>query len=158
MKHYEEALTRYDDHADGIIGLSNLLMDIYEEIIPTSEPRPHLQSHTASSMPQPFMPRALENLNDAVPDEEPTKDLYGDPTPIQINRLASRDRAYMLLSTLTRLGTGWNNPEAWLALARAYELSGQVKKAKEALWWVVELEENRPVRPWSEVGAGGYTL
>ena len=78
--------------------------------------------------------------------------------PAELNRLAARDRAYMLLSTLTRLGTGWDNSEAWYTLARAHELSKQVDKAKQALWWVVELEENQPIRPWREVGTGGFTL
>ena len=64
----------------------------------------------------------------------------------------------MLLSTLTRLGSGWDHSEAWLTLARSYELSKQVGKAKEALWWVVELEERRPMRAWRDVGAGGFTL
>lgn len=64
----------------------------------------------------------------------------------------------MLLSNLTRLGTGWDNSEAWLTLARAHELSKQLDKAKQALWWVVELEENQPIRPWSDVGGGSFTL
>jgi hypothetical protein len=76
-----------------------------------------------------------------------------------LDRLAARDRAYGLLSTLTKLGSGWNYSEAWFALARAYELGGQVDKAKEVLWWCVELEEGRPVRDWGEVvGGGGYVL
>ena len=55
----------------------------------------------------------------------------------------------MLLSTLTRLGTGWDDSEAWMGLARAYECSGQVEQAKKALWWVGELEEGgRGVRGW----------
>ena len=90
--------------------------------------------------------------------EPPKPNKHQDPTPAELNRLAARDRAYMLLSTLTRLGTGWDNSEAWYTLARSYELSKQVGKAKQALWWVVELEENRPMRPWREVGAVGFTL
>jgi cargo-transport protein YPP1 len=80
-----------------------------------------------------------------------------DPTPAQLNRLAARDRAYMLLSTLTKLGSGWDNPEAWLLLARAYELKGQVSKAKQALWWVVELEDSRGLRGWNRAGCA-YVL
>lgn len=75
-----------------------------------------------------------------------------------VDRLAARDRAYGLLSGLTKLGTGWNYSEAWFALARAHEESGQADKAKEVLWWCVELEEGRGVREWSCVGAGGYVL
>ncbi|KAL2019659.1 hypothetical protein VTK56DRAFT_9278 [Thermocarpiscus australiensis] len=80
-------------------------------------------------------------------------------TSLPLNdRLAARDRAYMLLSGLARLGRGWNDSEAWLALARAYEESGQAEKARDALWWCVELEDGCGVREWTAVGAGGYVL
>ncbi|CAK7218719.1 hypothetical protein SBRCBS47491_003605 [Sporothrix bragantina] len=75
-----------------------------------------------------------------------------------IDRLAARDRAFTLLSSLTKLGTAWNNSEAWFALARAHEESGQADKAKEVLWWCVELEESAAARPWSAITAGGYVL
>ncbi|KAK7960867.1 filamentation protein [Apiospora saccharicola] len=75
-----------------------------------------------------------------------------------VDRLAARDRAYGLLTTLTKLGTGWNYSDAWFALARAHEESGQTDKAKEALWWCVELEEGMGVREWTCVGIGGYVL
>jgi hypothetical protein len=75
-----------------------------------------------------------------------------------LDRLAARDRAYGLLTALTKLGTGWNYSEAWFALARAYEEGGQPDKAREVLWWCVELEEGRGVRDWSVVGGGGYVL
>ena len=74
------------------------------------------------------------------------------------DRLAARDRAYALLSGLTRLGSGWNYSEAWFALARAHEESGQPDKAKEVLWWCVELEEAMGVREWASLGGGGYTI
>lgn len=80
------------------------------------------------------------------------------PLPPELYRLTARDRAYGLLSSLTKLGTGWDNAEAWYVLARAYEESGQVEEAKKALWWCVELEDTKSVRPWSEVGPGGYVL
>lgn len=76
----------------------------------------------------------------------------------KIDRLAARDRAYGLLSSLTKLGSSWNNAEAWFALARAHEESGQVDKAKEVLWWCVELEEGTGVRGWQCLGSGGYVL
>jgi cargo-transport protein YPP1 len=79
-------------------------------------------------------------------------------TPDAINRLAARDRAYNLLSSLTKLGSGWDCSEAWFALARAYEEGGQVEKAKEVLWWCVELEDTRPLRLWRNVGRGGLVL
>lgn len=75
-----------------------------------------------------------------------------------IDRLAARDRAFTLLSGLTKLGSSWDNSEAWFALARAHEESGQPDKAKEVLWWCVELEEAAAARPWSAVATGGYVL
>lgn len=68
-----------------------------------------------------------------------------------LDRLAARDRAYGLLSKLTKLGTGWNCSEAWFALARAYDEGGQLENARQALWWCVELEEGRGVRDWNVV-------
>lgn len=59
---------------------------------------------------------------------------------------------------MTKLGSGWNYSEAWFALARAYEESGQVDKAKDALWWCVELEDGMGVREWTCLGSGGYVL
>ncbi|KAI9746460.1 MAG: hypothetical protein M1818_000173 [Claussenomyces sp. TS43310] len=75
-----------------------------------------------------------------------------------LDRLAARDRAYGLLGGLTKLGSGWNNSEAWYALARAYEEGGQVEKAKEVFWWCVELEEGKGVRDWACVAVGGYVV
>jgi hypothetical protein len=75
-----------------------------------------------------------------------------------LNRLAARDRAFGLLSTLTKLGSGWDYSEAWYALARAYEESGQIEKTKEVLWWCVELEDTHPMRNWKNVALGGFVL
>jgi hypothetical protein len=79
-------------------------------------------------------------------------------SPEVLDKLAARDRAYGLLSSLTKLGSCWDYPDAWFALARAHEESGQIGKAKEVLWWCVELEDARPIRGWREVGYGGYVL
>lgn len=79
-------------------------------------------------------------------------------SPPELSRLAARDRAFALLSTLTKLGAGWDYSEAWFALARAYEESGQLEKAKEVLWWCVELEDTHPVRKWRSVALGGFVL
>lgn len=168
----EQCLSYYPDHAEGIIGLSHLLLDIFEEKMPAEEP-------LAPAHPPPTMSGSL--INEAKPSltrpntasTEPSRrpSLVTDhkpevirpnskleATPAELNRLAARDRAYGLLSNLTKLGSGWDNSEAWYALARAHELSREVDKAKKALWWVVELEDNRPLRPWRKVAPGGYTL
>lgn len=73
-----------------------------------------------------------------------------------VDRLAARDRAYGLLRGLTGLGSGWDLPEAWFAMARAHEEGGEAERAKDALWWCVELEEGRGVRGWGE--CGGYII
>ena len=62
------------------------------------------------------------------------------------------------MTALTKLGSGWDNSEAWFALARAQELGGEVDKAKTILWWCIELEDTRPIRHWRNVGSGGYVL
>ncbi|KAH6687444.1 hypothetical protein F5X68DRAFT_10709 [Plectosphaerella plurivora] len=75
-----------------------------------------------------------------------------------LDRLAARDRASGLLTGLTKLGAAWDYSEAWFTLARAHEESGLVEKAKEVLWWCVELEEGRGVREWRCLAGGGYVL
>lgn len=170
---FEQALSYYPDHSAGIIGLSDLLLDIYEQKIPAEEPLPSTQPplpstsgsliseakpsltrpNTASST-EPSHGPSLVNDNHT----EHTGARKKDPSPAELNRLAARDRAYMLLSTLTKLGTGWDDSEAWSMLARAHELSREIDKAKQALWWVVELEDSRPLRGWGEISPGGYTL
>ncbi|PBP16009.1 filamentation protein [Diplocarpon rosae] len=83
---------------------------------------------------------------------------YKESSTAFLDRLAARDRAYGLLTGLTKLGTGWNYSEAWFALSRAYEEGGQADKAREVLWWCVELEEARGVRDWNVAGGCGYVL
>lgn len=79
-------------------------------------------------------------------------------TPVELYRIAARDRAYGLLSSLTKLGSGWDYSEAWFALARAYEEGGQIEKAKGVLWWCIDLEDTKPLRGWRSICAGGYVL
>ncbi|KAL8796482.1 MAG: hypothetical protein Q9195_001156 [Heterodermia aff. obscurata] len=141
---YEKALLWWPDHPSSTVGLCNLLLDIY------SASQPQLES------PPTFPELTLQiNLGNFPPDPNaplaPTKTKKIDSTEF-LAHLAARDRAYGLLSALTKSGQGWDCSEAWMALARAYELSGQADKAKEALWWVVELEESRGIREWDVAG------
>lgn len=115
-------------------------------------------SNTNTNDRPPLIHRETLFVPTATPDDLLTLDTNLKKTPDNLNRLAARDRAYGLLSTLTKLGTGWDNSEAWFALARAHELGGEIEKAKEMLWWVVELEDSRPLRGWWNVGVGGYVL
>ncbi|KAK4202735.1 hypothetical protein QBC40DRAFT_220857 [Triangularia verruculosa] len=200
---FETALTHFPDHPVAIVGLTNILLDIYSEnLLPppavsgldlggaslTSDSHedhqifasppsryPDLPSEPLGLGPTKHKPafRKLDNeeVFDSDDDEEEATGgrsrLLGPqlPPPYKatslplIDRLAARDRAYGLLSGLTKLGSGWNYSEAWFALARAYEESGQGEKARDALWWVVELEDGMGVREWGVVTAGGgYVL
>lgn len=184
MIQYESAISHFPDHPAATVGLATILLDIYAEITsphPTASgirrtsdlsatqttkehSKPLLESvkqrpsttedDISPSRPGPQQPSALDTST--LPDrpKPPSRDCR---TPEALDRLAARDRAYGLLSSLTKLGSGWDNSEAWFALARAYEESGQVERAKEVLWWVVELEEKRPIRDWSCMGQG-YAL
>lgn len=132
---YETALGHYPNHVAATVGLSNILLDAYSKP-PPGEPIP--VTETPKSIPT---LASLPTVSSGQPAELST------PSDL-LPRLAARDRAYGLLSALTKSGSGWDCSEAWYALAEAYEKGGQVEKAKEALWWVVELEEGRGVRTW----------
>jgi tetratricopeptide (TPR) repeat protein len=152
---FERALLHYPDHPQAIVGLCNILLDIYSTAIPL-EPN-HDAGHAPLSPPpvpsvsEPNKESNKQHLASHTPSAENQID------PPELNRLAARDRAFGLLSTLTKLGTGWDYSEAWYALARAYEESGQVEKAKDVLWWCIELEDTRPVRSW-KFALGGFVL
>jgi tetratricopeptide (TPR) repeat protein len=136
---YEKALSHYPDHAAAIVGLSTILLDIHARLIPAELPLPNSIITSSTPVPTPTNPKTL-----------PT-----DPTPtVEVQtRLAARDRAYFLLQSLTKSGEGWDDSEAWSLLARAHEESGQLDRAREALWFLVELEDGRPLRPWGVVGS-----
>lgn len=148
---YETALGHFPDHPPATIGLCNILLDTY------SAPPPPPITPAIPLSPPPSTP-TLASLP-SLPSHEthqPKPTINSDnnttnPTPDHLSRLAARDRAYGLLSALTKSGTGWDDSEAWFALARAYEESGQLEKAKESLWWVVELEEGKGVRGWGNI-------
>jgi len=193
LQHFESALTHFQDHPSSIVGLSNILLDIYSQdllpppsipplVLPTNSSyntpstsadatplsatpstKPSLLKSTSSyttphgplgvslASVKPHTPHLAPSLGTIEPNSK-------EPSTALQDRIAARDRASFLLGTLTKLGKGWNYSEAWFTLARAYELQRQPEKAKEVLWWCVELEEGRAVRDWSEIGRGGYVL
>ncbi|KIX09934.1 uncharacterized protein Z518_01015 [Rhinocladiella mackenziei CBS 650.93] len=178
---YEQCLMHFADHAGGIVGLSNVLLDYYERKVElgkradngkgsaegVQEEKRRTHRRDWSRISEGAAVNGLFDVDAAPPHtanptpttpSHPVKDDDLKKTPENLNRLAARDRAYGLLSTLTKLGTGWDNSEAWFALARAHELGGEMDKAKEILWWCVELEDTRPIRHWGNVGCGGYVL
>jgi hypothetical protein len=184
--YFEDALMHYPDHPSAIVGLSTILLDIYSEALvpPTSisglTGSAHASTHTAyndiqNSRSADFLRTPLglggdgamssaARLTDSVFPTVPDRKIEDLPPAHKttslplVDRLAARDRAYGLLSGLTKLGVGWNKSDVWFALAKAHEQSGQPDKAKEALWWCVELEEGTGVRDWDCVGVGGYVL
>ncbi|CAL3965879.1 hypothetical protein PZA11_002710 [Diplocarpon coronariae] len=199
---FESALTHFPDHPSAIVGLSNILLDIYtgdllppptipalvlpgplntpssstldasptSSTLPISQTPPHKHSSRAPILP--YGPLGLASTRATSSTSHGPKEAVATPGCISsglqpshkesstalLNRLAARDRAYGLLTALTKLGTGWNYSEAWFALSRAYEEGGQADKAREALWWCVELEEARGVRDWTVTGGRGYVL
>lgn len=160
VKQFEEALMYFLDHPKATVGLSNILLDIYEQKIPSEPPRPGLDLGVSGKLDQ-DQAVAETMQNGPLLENGPAAHRAGDElrkTPENLNRLAARDRAYGLLSNLTKLGTSWDDSDAWYALARAHECGGQIEKAKEVLWWCVELEDRRPVRHWRNIGTGSYVL
>ena len=183
LGHFEQALSRQADHASATVGLCEILLDISSQTIPPEPPTTSVLSDLASLSinAAPAKPdsdakaseeqEASDRLQSAThpsplgialdqksPAQDTPRSSHAGKSPQELNRLAARDRAHGLLSSLTKLGTGWDLSEAWFALARAYEQGGQVEKAREVLWWCVELEDAQPVRDWRNVSASGYVL
>lgn len=178
MPCFERALGHVPDHAEATVALANVLLDVYAMVIPEQRPdadaivvpeaKPRGET-SASTSEGAGAANAAEMNGTTTPSSptSPTTFLGASSAPARpshttdtrvLNRTAARDRAYGLLSSLTKLPHGWDDSEAWYALARAYEESGQVEKAKEALWTVVGLEDTRPRRCWREIGRGGFVL
>lgn len=162
-------MSHHADHRDSIVELSSILLDYYCEIIPADKPDPATAAFAvpASSKPGHNAASTLTAVKDFLPETSPITlnhntsaraPIAEEVSPLELYRIAARDRAYGLLSSLTRLGSGWDYPKAWFVLARAYEESKQIEKAKEALWWTVELEDARPIREWKSVNLGGFVL
>lgn len=155
ITYFEKALAHFSDHPTAIIGLSELLLDIFEQKMPAEPPETSALSSLAVDAFRLSQLRVTGDdaklSNNAPPSTAPD-------SPEALDRLVARDRAYHLLSTLTKLDSGWDSSEAWFVLARAYEMSGQPEKAKDSLWWCVELEDTRPIRHWRCLGPGGFAL
>ncbi|KKY25631.1 putative filamentation protein [Phaeomoniella chlamydospora] len=185
IDHFEQALIYLPHHGKATVALATILLDIYAQKIPaerfqsgtdsalhstspTIHPNKPLNStctppSTISSVTNPkpnnispSVNGTTSNSDNAMTAEEPAESLR--KTPSNLNRLAARDRAYGLLAAYTKLGAGWDDSEAWFTLARAYEESSEIDKAREVLWWCVELEDTKPIRHWRNLGSGGYVL
>ncbi|RAL05554.1 putative filamentation protein (Rhf1) [Aspergillus ibericus CBS 121593] len=165
MEHFETALLHYADHPKATAGLSNLLLDIYDQKMPLQPPKPSLDAgistlsvSSPSKANKPLSEDDVKRSDQAgTPEAKPLAD-SDDEEPRLLNRIAARERAFGLLSGLTKRGSSWDNTEAWYALSRAYEAEGRIQKLKEVLWWCIELEDRRPIRHWSNIGSGIYVL
>ena len=69
----------------------------------------------------------------------------GDNNCAPVPPVCDRDLAAGMLSHLTKRA-GWDVPEAWYFLSRAYALQDRKDKEREALRTALELSEGRPVR------------
>ncbi|KAL8691113.1 MAG: hypothetical protein Q9218_003587 [Villophora microphyllina] len=145
---FEKAISWFPDHNAATVGLSNMLLDYW------GQRKAFLNEEGSATEPLKAEPilSSLPSGRSMNGEHSEGIDRKEGTSPTLLSRLAARDRAYGLLSMLTKSGRGWDDSEAWFALARTYEESGQLEKAKDALWWVVELEEGRPLREWSCIG------
>jgi hypothetical protein len=154
---FERALQHFPDHPEAIVGLSNILLDIYSEAIPL-EPTTQTDLTSSSLPPSVSSVQASTSTSKTKYLTSHTPSVENQLSSPELTRLAARDRVFGLLSTLTKLGAGWDYSEAWYALARAYEESGEIEKTKEVLWWCVELEDTHSLRSWKCVTTGGFVL
>lgn len=168
MQYYEEAIARFPDHPRATIGLSNLLLDAWEKKFSLEPQEPRIDSDVATSPslePTAHSHSEVSEISSDATTKPFTEDIKATlkmsnnvNKPEYLSRLAARDRAYGLVSMLTKTGTSWDHSEAWFTLSRAYEAGSQIEKAKEILWWCIELEDRKPIRHWWNMGAGGYVL
>ena len=175
LEQFEKALLHVPDHHDAIVNAANVMLDIYRQAVPaerslsvTLSPSANSKANSNAqiltgqdivSSPTSTRPKTQNGSARSGPSGKSHHQTRpSELSPEELNRLAARDRAYSLLNNLTKLGAGWDSGEAWYALASCYEESGQLEKAKECLWWCVELEDTRPLRPWGKVSAGGMVL
>lgn len=174
MQCYEEAISCFPDHPKATVALSNLLLDAWEEKIPLEPVEPRIDSDFVG--PSTSGSSTINGISETSPETTQangvtktlrtpngvsntlSKTSSNTNEPEYISRLAARDRAYGLISMLTKTGSSWDNSEAWFTLSRAYEAGSQIEKAKEILWWCIELEDRKPIRHWWNLGAGGYVL
>ncbi|KAG0098004.1 hypothetical protein BGZ93_001386 [Podila epicladia] len=61
----------------------------------------------------------------------------------------SVEMAEGVLETTTK-SLGWNSAEAWFYLGKVFEASGRLARAKECLWYALDLEQSRPIREFAE--------
>lgn len=81
--------------------------------------------------------------------------IYVSPDSPSSSSSTDIDLAAGMLSHLTR-GVGWDVPEAWYFLGKAYGLQERKEKERECLNYALELSERRGVREFGD--ALGFCL
>lgn len=170
LGHFENALAYDWDHPHGTVGLCQIILELVGEpqdgkasVIPTMQQVPPTVNRPGSVYATLVQSPLLLKQGAASTITNSTTAIIDPATITEIETtedealapLIARNRAYGLLSQLTKSGRGWDCSEAWFALARSYEATGQVEKAKGVYWWCVGLEDTRPVRGWGGVSGGG---
>jgi tetratricopeptide (TPR) repeat protein len=61
----------------------------------------------------------------------------------------SLEMAEGILESTTK-SLGWDNAEAWYYLGKVFEATDRLTRAKECLWYALDLETSRPVRSFTE--------
>jgi hypothetical protein len=125
---FQKALFICPDDVAATVHLSRLYLD------------PDLNACLHSSTNQTRTTKSTTSSSEGEP--SPT-DSSNPTTPLPYN--SDVDLAAGMLSYLTK-GKGWNVPEAWYYLAKAYGLQGRKEKEKEILSLALELSERRGVR------------
>ncbi|CCX13713.1 Similar to Putative cargo-transport protein ypp1; acc. no. O94441 [Pyronema omphalodes CBS 100304] len=129
---FEHAIVLDHNNPAAILGLTQLLLEVSSDQLDENQTRPETRDSSETNQP-------AVQLDDG--------ESY-------LNKLACRNRALGLLEKLVVTPRGWDLPDAWFLLADALEKSGEVDRAKAALWKVVELEDGTGVRDWRCCGAG----
>ncbi|KAF2158160.1 hypothetical protein K461DRAFT_274407 [Myriangium duriaei CBS 260.36] len=148
LAYFERSVVWYPEHPLATPALAKIMFDMHDRVTPLEPPgEDELLSAPASNPAQDATPLSTVPVEAANIIPSSTA-----PTPEELNRLACRDRGHMLLNSATKLGESWDDPEAWFQLARARESAGSLESAAGCYWWVVELEDSKPVRHWRCVG------
>jgi hypothetical protein len=127
VKNFEQCLMYFPNHIKGIVGLSKMLLDFYEKVElgcrvgdgkPKEETQERVESSAISNAPSgtPANMQVSEHRRSSTTNATPSGSTLGkqlsnqvgeelEKPPENLNRLAARNWAYGLLSTLTRPGT-----------------------------------------------------
>lgn len=144
---FEAALALELDHPYATIGLSRILIasSITDPAVETTAAPTRVADWSLPATPTTTR-SSFTDPDDAINDPE--------MDDAALDRLAARDRALGLLEKLVGSVNGWNSSEAWMLLSEVLENTGEIDRAKQALWKVIELEDATGVRGFAACGSG----